>query len=593
MASAKADLTFDYVVIGAGSAGCVAASRLSENPEVSVLLLEAGGSNQTYAVQQPLVTLAGLQNSKFDWAFRSEPQGQQNGRVAHWPRGKCLGGSSSINYMLYVRGDKRNYDQWAREFGCEGWSYEEVLPFFKKSESLTRSKMMDSSYHDAKTHGFEGPLKVTDLGDPKYKFPAKHTSECFVAACEEHGIQGPRDFNGAEQDGAGMAQVTVCDGKRVDTASAFLFATGAMKRSNLTVLTHAHVEQIVIENGTAIGVRFKSGKHSAATLKSDAVPSRFAGARHEVVLSAGAVGTPQLLMLSGVGPREELQKHGIACVSDLPVGENLSDHLLIPIEYAIEKHIPSFSGSGSEVLRGFYDYYSKRNGTFAAPLVTAMAFFRSGVRPEEDGNDVQIHFCPYAFNDKKVLRDNLGYDTSQPRYKDLGPPARVMFIPTAIRPRSKGSVKLRSASAFDSPVIDPKYLDHDDDLRMLTACYRKCIELAEKSTAFKNHLGARTVNEDSAYAPNSDEYIEEEIRNCSLTIYHPVGTAKMGRVDDPNTVVDAKTLKVKGVRNLRVADASVFPEVPSGNTNAPAIMVGERVADMISKSTTASQEFQA
>ncbi|GBG33488.1 Choline dehydrogenase, mitochondrial [Hondaea fermentalgiana] len=572
---------YDYIVIGAGSAGCVVASRLSEDPKVSVLLLEAGGNNQTFEVRHPMLTCPTMQNSKFDWAFRTEPQKHQEGRISHWPRGKGLGGSSSINYMVYVRGDPRNYDQYANEFGCEGWSYEECLPYFKKSENLITSKDMDPTHHDESLHGRKGPLKVTDINDPMCKFPAKYTSECFVAACNEHGIRGPHDYNSREQEGASLSQISVSDGKRNDTASMFLFETGALERPNLTVLTYAHVQKLVTQGDLVTGVIYKAGDHDLETLKTDAIPSRFVAARKEVIVSAGSVSTPQILMLSGIGPREELEKHGIPCVADLPVGRNMSDHLLVFLEYAIKDHIPSFSGSLMDIAQGFWDYYVKGEGVFTIPFVTAMAFFRSGIRPEEDGNDLQIHFTPYCSNDKELTMRNFGLDTTQPRYDDLGSPARAVFLPSLVRPKSKGTVTLRSACPFDAPRVDPNYLEHDDDVKALLYCYRKCIDLAERSEAYKDHLGERSVNPYSEYHPDSDEYIIEEIRNGACTIYHPVGTSTMGRVDDPNTVVDAKTLKVKGFRNLRIADASVYPEVPSGNTNAPSILVGERAAAMI------------
>ncbi|GBG33482.1 Choline dehydrogenase, mitochondrial [Hondaea fermentalgiana] len=579
---------YDYIVVGAGSAGCVVASRLSEDPKVSVLLLEAGGNNQTFSVRHPLVTCATLQNSQYDWGFRSEPQQNQNERVSYWPRGKCLGGSSSINYMLYVRCDPRNYDQYANEFGCEGWSYKEVLPFFRKSENLITSQKMDPTHHSDEYRSRKGPLKVIDLSDPHFEFQTKYVSECFVSACNEKGIQGPHDFNSGKQDGANLAQVSVADGKRSDTASMFLFETGALKRPNLTVMTHAHVQKLVTQGDLVTGVVFKAGDHDMKTLRTSAVPSRFVAARKEVVISAGAVGTPQILMLSGIGPHEELEQLGIPCIADLPVGRNMSDHLMCPLPYAVKDHAPGFSGSFMEIAQGFWDYYVKGQGIFSFPFITAMAFFRSGIRPEEDGNDLQIHFTPYTMDDHELLKRNFGTDITHPRFQDELPPKRVMFIPSLVRPKSKGSVTLRSACPFDAPRIEPNYLDHEDDMEMFLHCYRKCMEIAETSEAFKDVLGERIVNAYSEYDPNSDEYIREELRETSVTIYHPVGTAKMGRVEDPTTVVDAKTLKVKGFLNLRVADASIFPEVPSGNTNAPAIMAGERVAHMIASSSSSS-----
>lgn len=575
---------YDYIVCGAGSAGCVVASRLSEDPNVKVLLLEAGATNQVYRVHQPLVTCADLQTSTYDWAYRTVPQKNQNDRISHHPRGKCLGGSSSINTMLYVRGDPRNFDQWEQEYGCEGWSYKDVLPFFLRSEKLVTSDKMDPNFHDSRYHSREGPMAVTDISDPIYHMVSRDTSERFVAACNECGIRGPHDYNGPEQEGVSLSQVTTLNGKRVDSASAFLFDSGAIKRPNLTVVTHAHVERVVIQGDTALGVLVKTGDYDIETLKSDAVPSQFVRARKEVIVSGGAVNTPHILMHSGIGPREELAKFNIPCVADLPVGKSFTDHLLFFLEYAYADNVSSFSGQPLHVLRAFWDYYVNSAGPFMFGPATALAFFRSGIRPEKDGNCLQIHFIPYAQNDLEQIKRNFGLDSSHPQYADsMRHPNRAVFLPSLIRPLSKGVIGLQSASPFDPPRLDPNYLDDEDDVRMLISCYRKCIEIAEKSEAFKGHFKERIINKHSQFDPNSDDYIIEEIRSKACTIYHEASTARMGHPDDPLVVCDAKNLKVKGFKNLRVADASVMPDVISGNTNAPSIMIGERCADFIKK----------
>jgi len=578
---------YDYVVVGGGSAGCVVASRLSEDPNVTVLLLEAGSDNQSYKVRWPLITCPYLQNSEYDWAFRTTPQEETGNRVSFQPRGKALGGSSSINYMLYVRGDPRNWDQYAHEDGCgDQWAYENMLPLFKKSENFQGSKQGVAPI-DTNSHGSDGPLDVTGGWDPKIKMWSSFANERFVDACNEAGIPRNGDYNGPIQDGASVSQVTVKDGKRIDTATAFLYKNNVMERPNLTVVLNAHVAKVVFQDSQAIGVVYKVGKDTEK-LKSPDVPYQYVGIRREAILCAGAYGTPQLLQLSGVGPREHLEELGIPVVADLPgVGSNLQDHLMVPVVYEVLPERTEHEGMGFlAMLKSVVQFLVFSQGILMLPFVTAMAFLRSGLRKIEDGNDLQIHWVPYVSNKGgNTSKNNLGLDPKvNPRYDASHNPEKgVVLLASLIRPHSTGSVRLGSSSPFDPPVIDPRYLSDARDLEALTVCYKKCRHLAENTKALGTFLGKEKRNPHSKHAFGSDAYIEECIREEVVTIYHPTSTTKMGPVENPDVVVDARTLKVKGFDNLRVADVSVLPNIVSGNTNAPAIVIGEKCAALIAE----------
>lgn len=556
---------YDFIVVGAGSAGCVVASRLSEDPNVSVLLIEAGPSNQSFLVRSPFITCPFLQNSERDWAFRTSPQQRARNRISFWPRGKTLGGSSSINYMLYVRGDRRNYDQWASDFGCTGWSYEDVLPYFKKSEKYLGSCDGQSS------HGKDGPLSVTHLKDKN--FHTKEISEMFVSSCENAGLAGNPDLNGSSQEGAALSQVTIENGVRCDVASAYLFNNGAINRKNLHVLTGHTATRLISQGRRVIGVCLRS----CGTVSTE--PDILVQASKEVVVSAGAVGTPWLMMLSGIGPASHLKEHDIEVVADLPVGQNLQDHLFLPMTFAckVGHESKAFCDKNPIHIGRLLAEYALGTGLGCCPWVTAMAFCRSGRRHERDGNDLQIHFVPLISHNATLAEKNMGFtpdeiDVNGPRYG-------ITMLASLILPRSVGYIRLRSTDPLEYPEIQPNYLTEEDDVQALVDIAKFCRKIA-KTPPLADVLGEEHKHKHIEHELDSDDYIREGIERSVITIYHPVGTAKMGPAGDKQAVV-SPDLKVHGLVGLRVADASIMPRIVSGNTNAPAIMIGERAADMI------------
>ena len=521
---------FDYIVIGAGSAGCVLANRLSQDPAVKVLLLEAGARDWHPFIHMP-AGLAKLVNRKgVNWNYDTAPEPHLHNRTLWWPRGKVLGGSSSINAMCYIRGVARDYDEWAQS--AAGWDWQTVLPYFRRAEGNTRGG-------DA-LHGGDGPLSVSDL---RHHNPL---SDAFIAAAQQTGMPGNPDFNGPRQEGVGLYQVTQRDGARCSSAVAYL--DPAKSRPNLTVHTGALVERVGFDRRRASGVRYTlRGKRARAL------------AAREVILCGGAINSPQTLMLSGIGPARELRRLGIPVVHDAEqVGANLQDHLDI---CTLQHSTKPITYDRINEAKMAFDYFLRgHRGAGSSNLAEAGGFFRSPLAPDERC-DIQFHFVPAMLDDHG--RNRLPGD---------GYTLHACFL----RPRSRGRLSLASNRAADKPRIQANYLGDAEgfDLKMMLECAKISRDIFAQR-AFDPYRGA-------PIHPKRTDLSETEtiefIRAQAESVYHPVGTCRMG--DDEASVVDA-TLRVRGVEGLRVVDASVMPNLPGGNTNAPTIMIAERAADLI------------
>lgn len=532
---------FDYIIVGAGSAGCVLANRLSEDPSIRVLLLEAGGKNDSLLVRMPagvgeLIKAKGVSN----WGFWTEPEPHLNDRRLWWPRGRGLGGSSAINGMIYIRGHARDYDQW-RQMGLRGWSYADVLPYFKRSESLETGA-------DA-WHGGEGPLHVT---------PAKADHPIFdqvIKAGAQAGFATTPDFNGFQQEGFGPYQLTIKNGRRWSAAAAYL-TSDVLKRPNLATEVEARTTRIVIEQGRAVGVDYVQGG-----AKGGATTAKTARATREVILAAGAVQSPHILQFSGIGDPEALKAAGVEVVHALPgVGQNLQDHLDVTASWEVTQPITLFSMTKGwrKPLIGL-NYILRGQGPGRMNGLESGAFLKS--RPDLDRPDLQIHAVLAIMQDHgkvSVAKDGFSLHVCQ------------------LRPESRGRVGLRSADPHDDPAIFANYLSTDEDRRAIREGLRICRRVAGQA-ALAPYRGAEHM---PGEAVQTDDEIDAWVRANGETIYHPVGTCRMGASDDAMAVVDDQ-LRVRGLSGLRVVDASVMPTLIGGNTNAPTIMVAEKAADMI------------